>query len=175
MACPKLFSLIYHQPAQCSRMLTWLPPSALVSVEFSQLMLLTGARLAATLLNCSDVLELLTSSDYMLTTPALHSVTSPWGLGIRYDGSVYTSGINKHYKSGILTTEPIVKPLPTHHWLCSLTEKHSSCQEPSMAKALTGSRHLLPPLFPSGLGKQWLPRILPHHYRLSLSLPTLCK
>lgn len=91
-------------------------------VEFSQLMVLTGTRPAATLLSCSDVLELLTSSGCVLPTPTLRSVTSPWGLGIRYDGSVYTTGTNKQYKWGILTTEPIVKPLPTHHWLCSLTE-----------------------------------------------------
>lgn len=182
MTCPKLFSLTYHQPALCSRMLicedcsNWIPPPVhWFLVEFSQLVVLTGTRPAATLLSCRDVLELLTRSDYALPTPTLRSVPSPWGLGIRYDGSVYTTGTKRHYKSGILTTEPVGKPLPSHHWLCFLTEDHSSCQEPSMAKALTGSRNLLPPFFPSGLGRQWLPRILPHLRRLSLSLPTLCK
>lgn len=49
--------------------------------------------------------------------------------------------------------QPVVKPLPTCHWLYSLTEDHSSHQEPYTAAALSGFRNPLLPLFPSGLGE----------------------
>lgn len=111
MACPKLCSL--HTSPTCSVLQEadlwglqqpgspahWLP------VGFSQLMALVGTKPAATPM-CHGIATAMcwSCSLELCTSHPNCSVTSCWEGGNGHDGSVYTTEIGKHYKSGLLTT-----------------------------------------------------------------------